>query len=654
VAIINKYFVIIYFLMETLLLTTCYLLVYWLKTGNISPEESPYDLLFFVYIVVWLILSTYYRKYNYSRHQTFHQGSLQILNQSTFMLLFLALLCSLTSFHSVSRLFLLKIVYLPALVELFVGLTMKRKFWEKKSDSKVEIGYHQAEKISIIRILVSGLILATVIIGQRLMGYGYAPSSENFEHTLLILILSWMISSSITSKFMPHVGQNLYYKTAPYFKSNVIMILISSAAHYFGRMDSSSIPYELFITVVTFSGIELALAIVYFKFLDKITAPLSIESLSPFAQEGLMAVNSDSDSDSDSDDIEMLRQLESIKYEHGKELLDSIRAFFKANQFNPSRFRTFYHRNIVNIQLFRPSSQDCLLNYYLINDIRDINAYFGACYNAIIAHGYLIGLYTPQDHYSRNLEDKMPRLLFVVYFPLYYLLRRVLPKLPGTGKIYSVITGGKHKLISKAELWGRLAYAGFSVKLQSTLNERVLFIAQKSLTAAREEYPSYGPVIKLKRLGLNGEIIRVYKLRTMYPYSEFIQKEVYEQNSLDESGKLKNDFRRNGLGKILRKFWLDELPQLYNWIKGDIGLVGVRALSEHYLSLYPLDLQELRKQHKPGLLPPYYADLPKSFDEIIESERQYLNKKNEQPIKTDMIYLYKIFVNIVFRGARSG
>ncbi|NQV16543.1 sugar transferase, partial [bacterium] len=141
---------------------------------------------------------------------------------------------------------------------------------------------------------------------------------------------------------------------------------------------------------------------------------------------------------------------------------------------------------------------------------------------------------------------------------------------------------------------------------------------------------------------------------TMHPYSEFIQKEVYQQNSLDKSGKLNNDFRRNGVGMFLRKFWLDEFPQLYNWIKGDLGLVGVRALSDHYLSLYPPDLRELRKQYKPGLLPPYYADLPKSLDEIIESERQYLNKKHEHPFKTDIIYLYKIFVNIIFRGARSG
>ena len=78
------------------------------------------------------------------------------------------------------------------------------------------------------------------------------------------------------------------------------------------------------------------------------------------------------------------------------------------------------------------------------------------------------------------------------------------------------------------------------------------------------------------------------------------------------------------------------MPQLINLLKGDLRLVGVRALSEHYLSLYPKDLQELRGHFKPGLVPPYYVDLPQTFDEIVESERRYLRKKQAHPIKTDI------------------
>ena len=139
----------------------------------------------------------------------------------------------------------------------------------------------------------------------------------------------------------------------------------------------------------------------------------------------------------------------------------------------------------------------------------------------------------------------------------------------------------------------------------------------------------------------------------MYPYSEFIQGDIYEKYHLDKSGKIKNDFRITSWGKIFRSYFIDEIPQLYNWLIGDIKLIGVRALSEHYFSLYPKDIQELRIQSKPGLVPPYYADMPESFQEILESEKKYLMNKKINPILTDVKYFIKAIYNIIFYGARS-
>ena len=139
----------------------------------------------------------------------------------------------------------------------------------------------------------------------------------------------------------------------------------------------------------------------------------------------------------------------------------------------------------------------------------------------------------------------------------------------------------------------------------------------------------------------------------MHPYSEFIQKDVFDKNSLAVTGKFKDDFRITSWGRVLRKLWIDELPQIYNWIRGDVSLVGVRALSKHYFSLYPDDLQKLRIQFKPGLIPPYYADMPGDFDEIVTSELRYLNKKIKNQFTTDLIYFLYAFNNIIFRGARS-
>ncbi|MEX2567706.1 MAG: hypothetical protein WD431_17295 [Cyclobacteriaceae bacterium] len=82
-------------------------------------------------------------------------------------------------------------------------------------------------------------------------------------------------------------------------------------------------------------------------------------------------------------------------------------------------------------------------------------------------------------------------------------------------------------------------------------------------------------------------------------------------------------------------------------------IVGVRPLSQHYFDLYPEDLQKLRTRVKPGLVPPFYADMPQTFEEITESERQYLYAYLKNPILTDIRYFFKAFFNIFFKGARS-
>ena len=152
---------------------------------------------------------------------------------------------------------------------------------------------------------------------------------------------------------------------------------------------------------------------------------------------------------------------------------------------------------------------------------------------------------------------------------------------------------------------------------------------------------------------MNGKIFNLYKFRTMYPYSEFLQEYIYILNSLNTTGKIFEDFRVTGWGKILRKIWMDELPQLFNFLRGDVGIFGVRALSQQYFSLYPPRLRAMRIKFKNGLVPPYYADMPKNFSEIVKSEEVYLQKKKESPIVTDIVYFTKAMKNIMFKKARS-
>ena len=141
----------------------------------------------------------------------------------------------------------------------------------------------------------------------------------------------------------------------------------------------------------------------------------------------------------------------------------------------------------------------------------------------------------------------------------------------------------------------------------------------------------------------------------MHPYSEYLQNYVYELNSLNDEGKINKDIRITTMGRLMRKYWIDELPMILNILKGEMKIVGVRPLSMHYFSLYSKELQEKRIKFKPGLLPPFYADMPQSMDEIQASEMKYLVACEQQgEFKTDMKYFLIILKNIIIKKARSG
>ncbi len=93
---------------------------------------------------------------------------------------------------------------------------------------------------------------------------------------------------------------------------------------------------------------------------------------------------------------------------------------------------------------------------------------------------------------------------------------------------------------------------------------------------------------------------------------------------------------------------------ILNVFRGELKIVGVRPLSEHYLSLYNEKLRVKRLKTKPGLIPPFYVDLPKSLEEIMASEEKYLDAYSKSPFLTDLKYFFKAFFNIAFKRARSG
>ncbi len=306
--------------------------------------------------------------------------------------------------------------------------------------------------------------------------------------------------------------------------------------------------------------------------------------------------------------------------------------------------------NIDNVEDDRYKS---IVNLKRVNDFRRINKYFKSVNAKLPEGGIFINHVETHAVRKNRLLKKLYKPFNYMYYAADVVLTRIFPKLKLTKGLYFHITQGKGRVLTKAETFGRLYSCGFEVLEERNINNLLHFVARKVKEPVFDNTPTYGPLIKLKRLGKDGKTIKVYKFRTMYPFSEYLQQYIFEKNNLKEGGKIKNDFRISHEGKIMRKYWIDELPMIYNFIKGEMKLVGVRPLSSHYFSLYPKELQEKRLQVKPGLIPPFYADMPKTLEEIVASEMKYLEAYQKAPLKTDIEYCIKIAKNILLRGKRS-
>lgn len=153
--------------------------------------------------------------------------------------------------------------------------------------------------------------------------------------------------------------------------------------------------------------------------------------------------------------------------------------------------------------------------------------------------------------------------------------------------------------------------------------------------------PGASPVYCQERIGKNGKSFKFYKFRSMVPNAEKMLDSLLDKNEMEGPAfKMKNDPRITRFGHFIRRTSIDELPQLWNVLLGDMSLVGPRPPLPREVKLYN------EEQHQRLLVTPgitcYWQVQPRrnslSFDEWLALDLKYIE---ERSFKTDITILFK-------------
>jgi lipopolysaccharide/colanic/teichoic acid biosynthesis glycosyltransferase len=437
-----------------------------------------------------------------------------------------------------------------------------------------------------------------------------------------IILINWLIAEILTQKFdLQLYQQKTKYIFSSFFNSYYILIFLNFIVFCFFNFN-----YD--ILWITFTYIILELIVFYFiiRFqLKNYKKPVN----------------------------------NSIAKHEQNDLIIDNQIYFNKNNFSSNinqNLLEFIAKNVSNEKSESENQNLLALNKNLLilknrlNDSKDCNQTLLENYNQLENGGYLLVPFNNIEQTNELLTKKFG-LFKSIIFPFHWLFYRLFSKIPFLDKFSNLITNHKNKVLSWVEVYGRLSFTGFDILDEISIDDLQYILARKVKITSTNPVPSFYLVVNLNRVSLFGNIIKVKKVRSMYPYSEFLQKRVFETNSLNNSGKFNNDPRITPAGKYIRKYWIDELPQLFEIIRGKIKLVGIRAMSQHFFSLYSKEYQELYLLTKPGFFSPIFDD-NSSFQEIQKIEYQYLKEYKQNPIKTDIKYFLKTLAQII-KGTRS-
>lgn len=285
-------------------------------------------------------------------------------------------------------------------------------------------------------------------------------------------------------------------------------------------------------------------------------------------------------------------------------------------QFEDDEYREFEICGIVIVD--KPREGDVIRGVPVVADADDFYEYVRT---NVVDEVFING--NTRDS-SEALADELLEMGITVHFSLVQQTRLMPNKVLEKCGNYMVLTSSMHIATPRELFFKRLMdIAGSLVGLAITGVAFLIFAP-----VIKKQSP--GPVFfSQKRVGKNGRIFRIYKFRSMYVDAEKRKRDLMKQNEMNGlMFKMTDDPRIFPIGRFIRKYSIDELPQFWNILKGEMSLVGTRPPTLDEYEQYQLH-HKARLGIKPGLTGMWQVsgrnDIT-DFEEVVKLDTRYISE----------------------------
>ncbi|MBU1696654.1 MAG: sugar transferase, partial [Proteobacteria bacterium] len=528
------------FCIDFLLLNLAFFICYFFKRGNLELTGS-YARLLFMFYLCWLVTSFMSKKFKPASYIAYGTCLLTFLRSFFYLTYSITFLVVVFGFASYSRLHVFSTCLMVLVLDCLVWCTYNKIFNSRATDrvslKNILASIRLENNVSWSLVFMDLILVIAAFFMVNYLKRGHLALLPGYSELFVIMLGLWFVFSAITRKFSMGRFKNVYFFIWQWIKAGGLMLatmtvlIFGLRLFYFSRFQALG-------SILILMALEFVM-ISFYYIISQGEKPEQDTEADARAGNRLKQ-----------EDIPLNFDVDIIRQKLMEPARETLKTRFASN--NPELFEFMVQHMVLNDMLRMETAfeRSCemfglvservptrlFFNYVKLNDIRRMNAYFLWMHGMLLPGGYFVGnAHTIETHY-KWIYEKFPRYIAGLIYTVDFCFNRVMPKLPGLQKVYFAITGGKGRVVSRAELLGRLSFCGFKIVAEREIDQRLYVIARKVKTSSLDTSPTYGPLVQLKRAGWGGEMVNTYKFRTMHPYSEYLQEYVYDLAGLQKGG----------------------------------------------------------------------------------------------------------------------